>query len=137
MFFSAWVLVSTIIGCFVTITIGLIPFKENPDIYEGRLFKGNRNAIFLVSKGKKSLIPDFHTFSSMGFNISNIEKVPDTFISEIPLGDLIKPIAVYRPDDFMFHKQCDDADRMVKKNLSTIFLSLIHILLLRADRCKI
>ena len=81
---------------------------------EGRLFKGNRNAIYLVQNGQKRLIPDFYTFSKMGFNLTSIEKVPDDYLLEIPLGVAIKPIPVFRPEDYMYHKNCEDPDRMVQ-----------------------
>eukprot|EP01036_Dinobryon_divergens_P033821 gene33821-43703_t len=80
---------------------------------EGKLLKGNRNAIFFIQNGKKRLIPDFYTFSHMGFNLTSIEKVSDDFLAELPLGDAIKPIPVFRPEDYMYHKNCEDPDRMV------------------------
>ena len=80
---------------------------------EGKLLKGNRNAIFFIQNGKKRLIPDFYTFSHMGFNLTSIEKVSDDFLAELPLGDAIQPIPVFRAEDYMYHKNCEDPDRMV------------------------
>ena len=88
-------------------------FILNPEKYEGKLFKGNRNAIFLIRKGKKHHFPDFNTFVKMGFDTSMVEKVPDDFLQSIPVGDMLKPIPVFRPDDYMYHALCDDPDRLV------------------------
>jgi hypothetical protein len=81
--------------------------------YEGRLYKGNRNAIYLIDNGAKRLIPDFYTFSKMGFNVTSIEKVSDDFLTSLPMGEPIKTIPVFRPEDYMYHKECEDSDRMV------------------------
>ncbi len=85
----------------------------DPAKYEGKVIKGNRNALFLVKDGKRSTFPDFYTFTHMGFNMSVISKIPDDVLNAIPLGDVIKPIAVYRPEDFMYHRLCSDPDRLV------------------------
>lgn len=82
--------------------------------YEGQVVKGNRNALFLVQQGQRLQFPDFYTFTHMGFNLSVIKKIPDPELHSIPLGTPIKPIAVYRPDDFMYHRVCTDPDRLVR-----------------------
>ena len=96
--------------------------------YEGRLYKGNRNAIYFIENGEKRRIPDFYTFSKMGFNVSSIEKVADDFLTSIPLGEPIKPIPVFRPEDYMYHKECEDPDRMVN-SYRHIMNNYIHIIL--------
>lgn len=88
-------------------------------VKEGKLVKGNRNAIYLVRDGEKHLVPDFYTFSKMGFNLTSIEKIPDEELLGIPEGDNLKPIPVFRPEDYMYHKQCEDHDRMVN-DLGTV-----------------
>ena len=85
--------------------------------YEGEVVKGNRNALFLVRGGERLMFPDFYTFTQMGFNMSVIRKIPDPVLNSIPVGSPIKPIAVYRPDDFMYHRVCSDADRLVSKEI--------------------
>lgn len=88
--------------------------SSNP--YEGKLIKGNRNAIFLVQKGQRKQFPDFNTFAKMGFDANNIQKINDEILNSIPLGETITPIPVFRPDDYMYHSQCEDPDRMVTTN---------------------
>jgi hypothetical protein len=80
--------------------------------HEGKVIKGNRNALFLVQNGEKRLFPDFNTFDKMGFNVSSIIKVSDDMINSMPNGLGLPPIAVFRPDDYMYHQLCDDPDRM-------------------------
>ena len=87
--------------------------QKDSSAVEGKLLKGNRNAIYFIQKDKKRLIPDFYTFSHMGFNLTSIEKVSDDFLADLPLGDAIKPIPVFRPEDYMYHKNCEDPDKMV------------------------
>lgn len=95
---------------------------------EGRLFKGNRNAIFFIEKGKKRLIPDFYTFSKMGFNLTSIEKVADDYLADLPMGEPIKPIPVFRPEDYMYHKNCEDPDRMVHYIYFQIIVDLLDLI---------
>ena len=95
----------------------------NPAKYEGKVIKGNRNALFLVQRGKRTAFPDFYTFTQMGFNMSSIAKIPDDVLNAIPLGDPIKAIAVYRPEDFMYHRLCSDPERLV----SSIMMSCYYI----------
>lgn len=114
-FKNAWLRVTSILFIiFIGGTYSRHKFGEPQGPIEGRLFKGNRNAIFLIQQGRKSLIPDFYTFSKMGFNLSSIEKVPDDYLSNIPTGEAVKPIPVFRPEDYMYHKNCEDPDRMVE-----------------------
>lgn len=68
---------------------------------------------YLVRGGKRHIFPDFYTFTHMGFNSSIIEKVSDNIINEIPLGEPLKNIPVFRPEDFMYHEVCDDANGLV------------------------
>ena len=83
--------------------------------YEGKVVKGNRNALYLIQNGQKLQFPDFYTFTQMGFNMSVINKIPDPVLHSIPIGVPIKPIAVYRPEDFMYHRVCSDPHRMVSR----------------------
>lgn len=80
---------------------------------EGKLIKGSKNAIYLLHNGKKSEFPDFNTFTQMGYDLNSIEKISDHILKEIPLGDGVKPIPVFRPDDYFFHEYCDDYDRLI------------------------
>lgn len=86
--------------------------------YEGQVVKGNRNALYLVKDGKKRLFPDFYTFSHMGFNAGMVKKIPDDDLSAIPLGSPVDAIPVFRPEDYMYHTQCEDHERMVSPLLS-------------------
>ena len=81
--------------------------------YEGKVIKGNRNALYLVQNGQRLQFPDFYTFTQMGFNMSVIQKIPDPIMHAMPLGTPIRPISVYRPEDFMYHRVCSDPDRLV------------------------
>jgi len=81
--------------------------------WEGNVVKGNRNALFLVQNGKKRIFPDFNTFVKMGFNMSSIMKINHQQLESIPLGDILPSIAVFRPDDYMYHTLCDDPKAMV------------------------
>ena len=65
---------------------------------DGQLLKGNRNGIYYVNGGVRHLVPDFYTFTHMGFNVSAIRKVKDDELSAIPEGDKIAPIPVFRPE---------------------------------------
>jgi hypothetical protein len=89
--------------------------SDGNDSYEGKVVKGNRNALYLVKNGKRSQFPDFYTFVQMGYNLSVIKKIDGGVLDSIPIGEMIKPIAVYRPEDFMYHRVCSDADRMVQE----------------------
>ena len=82
--------------------------------YEGKIVKGNRNALFLVQKGQRRQFPDFYTFSKMGYDAVMVQKIPDDILNAIPLGEAIPSIPVFRPDDYMYHTQCEDPDRMVR-----------------------
>ena len=84
--------------------------------YAGKVVKGNRNALFLVENGARRQFPDFFTFDKMGFNVSGILKIKDDVLNSIPLGPQIKSIPApppFRPDDYMFHEECGDPDRMI------------------------
>ena len=86
-------------------------------ISDGMVIKGNRNALFLVKDGTKHQFPDFYTFSTMGYNMSHIRKVPDDALKRIPLGPDVKKIEAppeFRPDDYMYHLECKEPDLMVK-----------------------
>lgn len=91
--------------------------------YEGEVVKGNRNALFLVRGGHRLMFPDFYTFTQMGFNMSVIRKIPDPELNAIPVGAPIKPIPVYRPEDFMYHRVCTDAERLVSRQMPRQHLS--------------
>ena len=89
---------------------------QGSDAYEGKIVKGNRNALYLVEKGKKRLFPDFYTYSKMGFTAEHVMKIPDKDLESIPLGQAIAPIPVFRPEDRMYHSHCEDPDKMVLPN---------------------
>lgn len=91
--------------------------------YEGKVIKGNRNALFLVQGGKRSAFPDFYTFTQMGFNMSVIQKIPDDILNRIPMGTPIKSIEVYRGEDYMYHRLCSDPDRLV---ICSVFKCYVH-----------
>ena len=99
--------------------------------YEGKVIKGNRNALFLVQGGRRSSFPDFYTFTQMGFNMSIIQKIPDDILNNMPMGTPIKAIAVYRGEDYMYHRVCSDPDRLVKlKPLCAQLHSIIIIIII-------
>lgn len=87
------------------------------DISDGMIIKGNRNALYLFKDDSKHLIPDFHTFTEMGFNFSSITRIPDDVLDKIPLREPVAKIQApppFRPDDYMYHLLCEDPDRMVQ-----------------------
>lgn len=98
----------------IAVTLVLAGTPGDPE-HEGKVYKGNRNALYLVQKGEKRIFPDFNTFDKMGYNTSSIIKIADDLLNSFPLGPPLPPIAVFRPDDYMYHQQCDDPDRMVSK----------------------
>ena len=107
--------------------------KEIADDYSGRVVKGNRNALFLVENGARRQFPDFFTFDKMGFNTSSVMKIKDDILTNIPIGPMIKALPQplpFRPDDYMYHEQCEDPDRMVntEPNYSTCTLEKYHYL---------
>ena len=102
---------TTVLLCLLHVALSSAPSDNK---YEGKVIKGNRNALYLVQNGRRNQFPDFHTFSNMGFNMTSISKIPDDILNAIPLGETIKPIAVYRPEDFMYHRVCSDAERLVR-----------------------
>ena len=83
--------------------------------YEGRVVKGSKNAIYLVKGNKKCIFPDFNTFVQMGYSLDNVTRLPDSLLEAFDRGDTLPSIAVFRPEDFSFHAQCDDAHRMVRR----------------------
>jgi hypothetical protein len=96
----------------------------DPRDYEGKVVKGTRNALFLVEHGQRRIFPDFNTFKTMGFNLSSIDNVGDDVLKHIPLGETLTPIAVFRPEDHMYHLQCEDPDRMVRTSFPLLFFCL-------------
>lgn len=66
--------------------------------------------------GKKSLFPDFNTFKQLGFKLDNVTVISNDLLELFPFGDKIKPIPIFRQEDFMYHMQCEDPDRMVRVN---------------------
>jgi hypothetical protein len=101
--------------CLVCLVISVHQSNQNGEKseYEGKLLKGNKNAIFVVKKGQRHQFPDFNTFAKMGYDASAIQKISDDILNSIPLGYDITAIPVFRPDDYMYHMQCEDPDRMV------------------------
>src|SRR5688572_19103152 len=79
--------------------------------YEGKLVKGNRNAVYLIQKGFRKQFPDFYTFHKMGYDAEKTQKIPDDILNAIPMGETFPSIPVFRPEDYMYHAQCEDADR--------------------------
>jgi len=83
-----------------------------------KLIKGSRNAIyFLDNEGSKHFFPDFYTFSTLGFAVSDIKKIPDEKLAQFPLGDPIKALPApppFRPDDAYYHDLCEDPKRLVR-----------------------
>jgi hypothetical protein len=113
---------TTIIYLAVFILLSLI-YIAAVDKWEGKVVKGTRNALFLVQKGRKHLFPDFYTFSHMGFNLSSIVKIPDDELGRLPTGEILKVIPVFRPEDFMYHQNCEDPNRMVRALKDMILLT--------------
>lgn len=102
-------MIRLILLCAALLFLGSL--SESP--LEGQIVKGNRNALYLVRDGKKKVFPDFYTFTQMGFTVDAVKKISDDVLNSIPLGDPVAAIPVFRPDDYMYHKVCDDPDRMV------------------------
>lgn len=104
--------------------------------YDGKVVKGNRNALFLVQDGRRSAFPDFYTFTQMGFNMSVIQKIPDDILNNMPMGTPIKAIAVYRGEDYMYHRVCSDPDRLVSfVSCTSITGTVVAYLLLTYSCC--
>lgn len=97
----------------LVIALCLIAIGNASDEWEGKVVKGNRNALYLVKNGQRHIFPDFWTFTQMGFTTESINKIPDTDLNNIPIGEQVAPIAMFRPDDFMYHMVCDDPERIV------------------------
>ena len=88
----------------------------NIETLEGKLVKGNKNAIFLVRGKKRFAFPDFYTFSSMGYNVTDILKIPDHVLDSLSVGPPLKSIPsppTFRAEDYFYHEYCDDPDRMI------------------------
>ena len=101
--------------------------KEIADDYSGRVVKGNRNALFLIENGARRQFPDFFTFDNMGFKTSSVMKIKDDILTSIPIGPMIKALPQpppFRPDDYMYHEQCGDPDRMVYTQLYSFAFAL-------------
>ena len=55
----------------------------------------------------------------MGYNTSSVIKISDELLEEISTGSLVDKIQApppFRPDDYMYHSQCEDPDRMVNNS---------------------
>lgn len=115
-----------ILGCGIAKRPGAI----QPQDYEGRIIKGTRNALFLVKDGQRKMFPDFNTFKTMGYNLSVIENVGDEVLKHIPLGQTITPIPIFRPEDYMYHLECEDADRMVTKEFYCLAMNHVDLWLI-------
>jgi hypothetical protein len=108
----------------VALLLLVMSLSGGSENYEGQVVKGNRNALYLVRNGQRAQFPDFYTFTQMGYNMSVIRKIPDADLNSIPLGSPVSAIAVYRPEDFMYHRLCSDPDRLV----STTARSIAHVI---------
>ena len=85
--------------------------REIIERYEGKIIKGNRNALFLVNNGVRRQFPDFHTYISMGYVASNVTKIHSDHLDSIRIGEAIPKIAApppFRPDDYAYHEFCED-----------------------------
>ena len=89
------------------------PEQINAADYEGKIIKGNRNALYLVQNGVRKTFPDFNTFKTMGYDVDKVVRVHEDVLKEIPLGEVISAIPVFRPEDYQYHMACDDPDRLV------------------------
>ncbi|OGV11897.1 MAG: hypothetical protein A3J84_06755 [Ignavibacteria bacterium RIFOXYA2_FULL_37_17] len=56
---------------------------------EGALVKGNKEAVFLISKGKACWIPNENVFNLLGLNWNKVKKVSDKDLAKIPKGWII------------------------------------------------
>ena len=86
-------------------------------IHGHKVVKGNRNALyFLDNQGTIHLFPDFYTFTTLGFALTDIKKIPDEKLASMPIGDPIKALPApppFRPDDSTYHDLCEDPPRLV------------------------
>lgn len=97
---------------FILVLLVIYVFCED---YEGKVVKGNKNHLYLVENGQKRLFPDFYTFTKRGFTSNSVIKIEDNTLNGIPLGDPVPSIPVFRPEDYMYHTQCEDPERMVRR----------------------
>jgi hypothetical protein len=81
-------MLKTLDGTFLDIIYLLSNVKDGHVIMSTN---AREKSIFLLKNGTKHVIPDFDTFSSMGFHYSQIVKLPHHFISQIPTHPQILP----------------------------------------------
>lgn len=84
---------------------------------DGMVLSGLRGKALYLYKQKQLLqFPDFYTFSAMGYNMSNIRRMKDEMLLQIPRGTILATIKgppPFRPDDAMYHSHCDDPSRLI------------------------
>ena len=108
---------------------GVTYSKDFGDKFNGKVVKGDRNALFLIENGARRQFPDFFTFDKMGYNASSVMKIKDHLLTKIPMGPMIIALpqpAAFRADDYMYHEQCNDPDKMVGAAL-LFFISLFTL----------
>ena len=114
---------------------GVTYSKDFGDKFNGKVVKGDRNALFLIENGARRQFPDFFTFDKMGYNASSVMKIKDHLLTKIPMGPMIIALpqpAAFRADDYMYHEQCNDPDKMVGAYLLS-FLSVLFFSLLESE----
>ena len=114
-----------LLSCIISIILCNTKCAEIGDNYNGMVVKGNRNALYLVENGARRQFPDFFTFDKMGFNTTSVLKIKDHILADIPIGPMIKAIPqppAFRADDYMYHEQCEDPDRMVRNYSAAVVI---------------
>jgi hypothetical protein len=110
--FAKLFILLTLLICYVS-SDGKVNYAS---MYDKKVIKGNRNALFLVQNGFRRQFPDFYTFDTMNYTVASILKVNDENMNSIPLGTMITKIQsppAFRPDDYFYHEYCNYPDRMV------------------------
>lgn len=94
-----------------------VVLRDNSKVEYKGLIKGSRNAIYLLDeKNVRHLFPDFYTFITLGFNVSDTKKIDDKKLENMAEGLIVKSLPApppFRPDDSMYHELCDDPVRMI------------------------
>ena len=91
------------------------PTIDHPE--EGMLLSGIKGkALYLYTNNTKRQFPDFYTFLTMGYNMTNIKKMREETLLKLETGNVLERIIgppPFRPDDYMYHGHCDDFRRMI------------------------
>lgn len=62
----------------------LPPLSARIVFKDGTLLKGSRAAIYVISSGRRRLIPNGQTFDALGYRWENVQQISDSQLEEIP-----------------------------------------------------